>query len=248
MAKRTIGSPTRSGAIGSTTKVKMPASPSGASLQKVASRIGVRVGSRIGSRPNATESKTAVSETPASAKNPLKPRGLMSSGVSRDDKKKIESLQEKLRKAQEKALAKRRKAIEERSDKGLSFARLYANAQATDSKYAGDVAIDKMKKAKPFGYDGFVIKTKTRDTKKMRRYECVVASKTTLPVHRSRKVFVSCNCDRFLYYYEYALTQHGASEIKYSNGRFPVEKNPTLIPSACKHILCAMHEIVQNKL
>ena len=56
-----------------------------------------------------------------------------------------------------------------------------------------------------------------------------------LKFNRAR-VLVHCDCPDFLFTFEYALTHHGASSIKFSNGDPPIVKNPRLHPGVCKHI------------
>jgi hypothetical protein len=50
------------------------------------------------------------------------------------------------------------------------------------------------------------------------------------------KIKVSCTCDFHKYYLEYALTKEGASWIKFSNGEFPIVRNPKLKKTICKHM------------
>ena len=56
------------------------------------------------------------------------------------------------------------------------------------------------------------------------------------------------NCARFLYTWEVALTFHGASKIRYSNGEFPSTTNPRLVPGACKHLYRVLTFIRSSKL
>jgi hypothetical protein len=65
-------------------------------------------------------------------------------------------------------------------------------------------------------------------------------------IHESRCT-VACECPYFMFYCEYALTQHGASRIFFSNGAPPVDKNPRLIPWVCKHLLKAFAFIQHTK-
>lgn len=54
--------------------------------------------------------------------------------------------------------------------------------------------------------------------------------------HRSQKVMVSCSCDFFMYYCEFALTRWHAATIKYSNGQPASVTNPSNVPMVCKHL------------
>ena len=60
---------------------------------------------------------------------------------------------------------------------------------------------------------------------------------------------ISHNCDWHKYTCEYALTKKwGASRILYSNGEFPVDKNPNLSAQICKHQFVLLRYIKINKL
>lgn len=67
-------------------------------------------------------------------------------------------------------------------------------------------------------------------------------------VDRCPGIKISCDCLRFLYHWEYALTHHGASDIIYGNGKPPVEKNPGLHPAGCKHCVVAFHYLLRNRV
>jgi hypothetical protein len=55
-------------------------------------------------------------------------------------------------------------------------------------------------------------------------------------------VWVSCDCEYFLYHCEVADQRKGNTDIEYSNGRWPKETNPRGIAHLCKHIVaCISH-------
>lgn len=56
-------------------------------------------------------------------------------------------------------------------------------------------------------------------------------------------VKVSCSCHYFKYYCEYALSRHGAANIRYSNGLKATETNPTNYPLLC----IEASQLVQSK-
>lgn len=127
--------------------------------------------------------------------------------------------------------------------RGVSFDRLLANAMRTDAKYVADVHVTKLRVGSVRGWPGFKTSSITIDGKTPRTYQHHVVARDGLPVHKSKKIHVTCQCYRYLYFYEYALHTVGASDIIYSNGEFPVEKNPSLIKSTCKHLLAVMMRI-----
>lgn len=60
--------------------------------------------------------------------------------------------------------------------------------------------------------------------------------------------WVQCSCPYYTFHAEYALAKAGSSEIKYSNGKPPLIKNPRMIPYLCKHLLKAAPEVVRRSL
>lgn len=61
-------------------------------------------------------------------------------------------------------------------------------------------------------------------------------------------VKVECTCPDHKFTWEYALSKVGGSDIKYSNGDPPNERNPALVPSACKHVLALLRAIKDKNL
>lgn len=49
-------------------------------------------------------------------------------------------------------------------------------------------------------------------------------------------VKVSCDCEWFMYYCEYALSKWGAANIKFSNGEPAYTTNPGNVALICKHL------------
>lgn len=68
-----------------------------------------------------------------------------------------------------------------------------------------------------------------------------------LPFTSSKKVVVSCNCERFKFFYEVVLKRKGASIIKYSNGELPKQTNPTYVAGVCKHLVTILKFLKTKK-
>lgn len=134
---------------------------------------------------------------------------------------------------------------EPRKRSTVTFARLFANASATDAKYAPDVHI--LRLSRYVADDGFGVRTITLDEKPPRKWNQVVVAQDGLPICKTKHIFVSCNCPRFLFFYEVALNKRHASDILFSNGELPTTTNPRLIVSSCKHILTVMRWCRANR-
>lgn len=55
------------------------------------------------------------------------------------------------------------------------------------------------------------------------------------PISKQNRVMVSCNCENFVFMWEYACAEHGAARIMYGNGEPPTITNPSHTPGLCKH-------------
>jgi hypothetical protein len=143
----------------------------------------------------------------------------------------------------------KKSAVKTAKVRGVPFIVAYANGIHTDSKYIRDVTVVSMKKGKFNGWPGVLSKTVTVDgVGPPRKYNHHVVAKDGLPLRMSKACHYSCQCPRFLYFFEYALASRGAADILYCNGEPPVITNPRLIPSLCKHLTKVCEEIVRRKL
>lgn len=59
-------------------------------------------------------------------------------------------------------------------------------------------------------------------------------------------VKVSCSCPDYMFRFEWANAQAGASDILYGNGDPPDETNPNHTPGLCKHLL-ALRNILKER-
>lgn len=66
------------------------------------------------------------------------------------------------------------------------------------------------------------------------------------PVNKHRKVIVSCDCESYVFTFEYANAAHGASRIVYGNGEPPIVTNPDLAPGMCKHLVAVATSIIKS--
>lgn len=124
---------------------------------------------------------------------------------------------------------------EKRKLSTVTFARLFANASVTDAKYAPDVHILKIR---PYAAkDGFGVRTITLDEKPPRKWNQIVIAQDGLPIYKTKHIWCSCSCPRWMFYWEYAASLRNATDIIYGNGDPPVFTNPSSRVSSCKHIL-----------
>ena len=58
-------------------------------------------------------------------------------------------------------------------------------------------------------------------------------------------VKISCTCEFFKFYCEYALSKWGAANIRHSNGQPAVSTNPSNYPLMCKHCLALAKRVLK---
>jgi len=66
------------------------------------------------------------------------------------------------------------------------------------------------------------------------------------PVNKQKKVICSCDCENFVFTFEYANAASGASRIVYGNGEPPVVTNPTMAPGLCKHLVAVATRLIKS--
>lgn len=62
-------------------------------------------------------------------------------------------------------------------------------------------------------------------------------AKPAPPFTVDSRVWVSCDCEYFLYHCEVADAEDDSSKVIYSNGKAPIKTNPNHIPHLCKHLI-----------
>lgn len=126
----------------------------------------------------------------------------------------------------------------ERALKGLTITRILSKQPAYIRASSEDVVVREYKPTKTKG--GLpAIAGKTRDlkTKPIRLHKfSVIGLEKEKTLSAQKRVKISCDCEFFLYYCEFALWTWGAANIVYSNGDPAVVKNPGNAILACKHI------------
>lgn len=135
-----------------------------------------------------------------------------------------------------------------RAEKGMSLSLLLKKQPRYLLNSSEDVVIRTYKRTKTKGGMPAISGT-SRDlkTKPMRVHKMqVIGLDTDAPISRQKRIKVSCSCEFFMYYSEYALWTWGASNIKHSNGQPAVVRNPGNHPVLCKHLVRALVEIKQQ--
>lgn len=136
-----------------------------------------------------------------------------------------------------------------RAEKGLSIAALIKSTPPYIKNTARDeVTLKKLAKTKTKGghiaYKG-IVKSHAKGSKP---HHCSVIGldKDKDKVGKQKRVLVSCDCEFFMFYSEYALTTWGAARIKYSNGEPAVVRNPGNLPLVCKHLIKLLRAVKEH--
>ncbi len=138
-----------------------------------------------------------------------------------------------------------------RAQKGLSIKALLRKQPAYIRNSARDVVIRKLKQTKTKGGKPAITGV-CRDmaTKPMRLHKFqVIGLSTEIPtLVAQRRVKVSCDCEAFMYYSEYALWTWGAANIRYSNGKPATVTNRANFPLLCKHLEQVLETLAERNL
>ena len=136
-----------------------------------------------------------------------------------------------------------------RAEKGLSIAALIKSTPPYVKSLARDtVILKRLSKVKTKGghyaYKGVCIS----DRKGATPHECSVIGldKDQSLLSKQKRVLVSCGCEFFCFYSEYALTTWGAARIKHSNGEPAVVRNPGNLPLVCKHLIKLLRAVKEH--
>lgn len=97
----------------------------------------------------------------------------------------------------------------------------------------------------------YKLTTKTLDVQKgeIRKHrqtiECLDVDCPT--ISGAKNIKVSCDCERFTFYFEYALWKRKAADIIYSNGEQPLVTNPSHRMGVCKHLYVTLLWLAVHK-
>lgn len=81
-------------------------------------------------------------------------------------------------------------------------------------------------------------------------YDCMMVGldDPNKPISKQKRVLVSCQCENWVYMWEYACAAHGAARIIYGNGEPPTMTNLAQVPALCKHLSGFADEVMERGL
>lgn len=128
-----------------------------------------------------------------------------------------------------------------RAEKGLTVLQLLNNTpRYIKEKGRDEVVIKKYGRTKTKGgHPALKAICQTRYPKPHQPHQCSVIGLDVdqQKLSKQKRVLVSCDCEFFMFYCEYALSTWGAARIKFSNGEPAVVRNPGNVPLVCKHLV-----------
>ena len=140
-----------------------------------------------------------------------------------------------------------------RAAKGLSLTKLWRSTPAYFKNKARDDDVKlksyKLTKTKG-GMPAIVAKATSMAQRPPRRvHTCSVIGldKEVPQLSSQKRVLVSCDCESYMFTWEYANWTWGAARILYSNGDPAVVKNPGNKPGVCKHLVELISTIMERK-
>lgn len=139
----------------------------------------------------------------------------------------------------------------QRAAKGLSLAGLLKRQPRYMHNSAEDVVVKALKhKSTRGGMPAITGVTRDRKTvpQRLHKYSVIGLNASNDKIATQKRIKVSCDCEFFLYYSEYALWTWGAANIVFSNGQPAHVRNPGNVPILCKHLTQVLHTIYKNNL
>lgn len=133
---------------------------------------------------------------------------------------------------------------------GITPRQLMANVPRYIRYHGGFVKITSLKEVTKKGIVRYMAKTRTSEYSQPPRTHTQVITildgvKLSDPKTRIK---VQCTCEWHMYTCEAALFRIGAADIIYSNGDKPMITNPSMVPSACKHVFKILELAMRRKL
>jgi hypothetical protein len=141
------------------------------------------------------------------------------------------------------------------SEKGLSLKKLFQNTPRLITLRGIETSVKKLKNTKtasglPAVTSVCIHRDPYRPDALTREHKVHVIGRVRgLKISdRKQKVLVSCDCENFVYYWEFADAKYGAARLIYGNGEKPVFTNPGESPGLCKHLSATATEIISRGL
>jgi hypothetical protein len=136
-----------------------------------------------------------------------------------------------------------------RAEKGLSIIGLLKNTPPyIKAKARDEVTLKKLSKTQTKGGHHAIAGVCKSNVKGSTPHKCNVIGldKAQSKISKQKRVIVSCDCEFFMFYSEYALSTWGAARIKYSNGEAAVVRNPGNLPLVCKHLVKLLRAVKEH--
>lgn len=116
-----------------------------------------------------------------------------------------------------------------------------------NSRYVRQLSIKKAKTAS--GLTAYLGVMRTNDPMRSKparkRHVCIIGldPDSGKPVNRQR-VIAQCDCESYVFTFEYANAANNCARLLYSNGEYPGFTNPELHPGFCKHLIAFAERLI----
>lgn len=139
----------------------------------------------------------------------------------------------------------------EKTRKGMSVKSILRNRTADVINLGREIIVDNSKRGKTMkGFPTFTMMCWHRDplrpfaTRRDHEVTVIGLDSQTDPISKQSRIYVSCDCEDWVFRWEYAVAKCGATKILYGNGDAPVMTNPMEVPGCCKHLSHALEVII----
>lgn len=138
-------------------------------------------------------------------------------------------------------------------EKGVSLTTLLKNTPRLMKENATECYLNGYKRSKtrkglPIVMAKVRHKDPLRPNKTVRIHECMFVGldDPSKPISKQKRVMATCQCENWVFMWEYACAASGAARIIYGNGEPPTMTNPSETPGLCKHLTALALHIKNN--
>ena len=137
--------------------------------------------------------------------------------------------------------------------KGISIKQILRNRTADVINLGREIIVESEQRGKSGkGFPTYRVMCWHRDplrpfaTRRDHEVTVVGLDNQTDPISSQNKVYVSCDCEDWVFRWEYAVAKRGGTRVLYGNGDAPVMTNPTEVAGCCKHLSHVLETIMRK--
>lgn len=135
--------------------------------------------------------------------------------------------------------------------RGISIRKILSNRTGDTINFGREVLIESFNRKKTLkGFPAVSVMCWHKDplrpsaVKRVHEVTVIGLESQTKPISKQSQVYLSCDCEDWVFRWEYAVAKVGGTKVLYGNGDPPVMTNPMEVAGCCKHISCVLETIM----